>query len=177
MKGNVSILAERWRTGGRGRNGVTGIQSSSSGAGAFLTHSPRLWKSPVSFPSKLVKPWRIPAGTIRTTITVKCSRLKPVNTHRYTPAFLCCFCELAGGECCRQQKQQLKKLQKITKNQQELRHWGVSPAGTWGGGGAGQLPQLRVGCQVVNVGLIHLQEDVLWLDVCVDDLAFSVQVI
>lgn len=53
----------------------------------------------------------------------------------------------------------------------------VSPAGTWGGGGGGQLPQLRVGRQVVNVGLIHLQEDVLWLDVCVDDLAFSVQVI
>lgn len=41
----------------------------------------------------------------------------------------------------------------------------------------GQLPQCRAGRQIANVGLVHLQEDVFGLDVCVDDLAFSVQVI
>lgn len=40
-----------------------------------------------------------------------------------------------------------------------------------------KLPQLGVGCQVLNVNLIHSEEDVFWLDVCVDNLAFSVQVI
>lgn len=53
----------------------------------------------------------------------------------------------------------------------------ASAADTWGVGGARQLPKLRVGRQVVNIGLIHLQQDVLWLDVCVDDFAFCVQVI
>lgn len=53
----------------------------------------------------------------------------------------------------------------------------ASISNTWGAGGRGQLPQFSVGRQILNVGLIHLQEDVFWLDVCVDNLAFSVQVI
>lgn len=39
------------------------------------------------------------------------------------------------------------------------------------------MPQLGVGRQILNVNLIHSQEDVLWLDVCVYNLAFGVQVI
>ncbi len=40
-----------------------------------------------------------------------------------------------------------------------------------------QLPQLGVGRQILYISLVHSQEDVFWLDVCVDNLAFSVQVI
>lgn len=43
--------------------------------------------------------------------------------------------------------------------------------------GGRQLPQLSVSRQLVDVGVVHLQQDVLRLDVCVDNLAFRVQVI
>lgn len=39
------------------------------------------------------------------------------------------------------------------------------------------MPQLCVGCKLSNINLIHSQEDVLWLNVSMDDFAFSVQVI
>lgn len=51
---------------------------------------------------------------------------------------------------------------------------------TWGageGGGKRQLPQPGAGRQRLNVRLVHAQEDVFWLDVRVDNLAFRVQVI
>lgn len=44
-------------------------------------------------------------------------------------------------------------------------------------GGGGQLPQFGAGRQILNVGLVHLQQDVFGLDVRVDNPAFSVQVI
>lgn len=50
----------------------------------------------------------------------------------------------------------------------------ISVSKTLGIGGCGKLPQFSVCCQILNVGLIHLQEDVFWLDVRVNDLAFSV---
>lgn len=60
-------------------------------------------------------------------------------------------------------------------------HHAVTPSQPTRGAGerAGrrQLPQLGVGRQFVNVGVVHSQQDVFWLDVCVDNLAFSVQVI
>lgn len=38
------------------------------------------------------------------------------------------------------------------------------------------MPQFGVGCQLVNVNVVHPQEDVLGLDVRVDNLALCVQV-